>query len=69
MRHDCIACGACCQGAKVYVRPGEEEERIRRLAAELGVTEGAVSDEQWLIRNGGQCAFLKDDGLCAIHAE
>ena len=68
MQHNCIGCGACCQGAKVYVRPGEEADRVRRLAKELGVVEEAVGDDNWLLRDGGRCAFLQDDGLCSIHA-
>ncbi len=68
MRHSCVACGACCQGAKVYVRPGDEAERIKRLAVELGYDRAAIDEDDWLIRNGGSCAFLQDDGLCHIHA-
>ena len=64
-RHACRACGMCCHGHSVGLS-GDEPERIRRYAAELGL-EDPIDDEGFLRFAEGRCLFLDTDKLCRIH--
>jgi len=64
-RHSCTGCGSCCQGAVVHLL-GDEAERMRGFAAQLGLPEPVDGAE--LRRVGGDCVFLAEDRRCRIHA-
>lgn len=79
-RWSCGACGACCHGLAVEVSP-EEEARIDPtlyedlLGGEGFVEEAFIDPDRPAVRilrqrheAGSACVFLRDDGLCAVHA-
>ncbi|MBN2800302.1 MAG: YkgJ family cysteine cluster protein [Deltaproteobacteria bacterium] len=70
LRHRCAACGGSCQSVKVRILSQEEEDRIVRLGAELGVDAPVVGPAalRQLRHEGGGCAFQAEDGRCRIHS-
>ena len=65
LRHACSACGTCCHGWRVRVRP-DELAGLERCAAELDVADPVVDGN--LRQVEGRCVFLAEGGLCRIHA-
>lgn len=75
--YDCLRCGKTCRSkVRIHVDPYsrrqvEGSDLGRRIALEVGGppvledADGAVVTA----RRNGQCAFLRDDALCAIQAE
>lgn len=66
LRHECTACGGCCQGVRVPVYNDQERERVRRAAAHLSVLDPIDGDALRMVK--GRCVFLGDDFKCRIHA-
>ena len=71
-QYSCHGCGDCCRDFTVQLR----DRDLRKLADQkwadrmgIPITQ-TFRGQSYLARNAdGSCVFLKDDGLCRIHAE
>ena len=66
LRHQCTACGGCCQTTKISLAEGEPEQ-VTHIGSTLGVTD-PVADRH-LRMDAGRCVFLDPQELCRIHAQ
>ncbi|MBT3220778.1 MAG: YkgJ family cysteine cluster protein [Proteobacteria bacterium] len=67
LRHRCYACGKCCYGITPGLVDEEEEERIKRHSATLGI-ENPVEDGAVRFKDG-ECVLLDSRRLCLVHGE
>ncbi|MDX9723936.1 MAG: YkgJ family cysteine cluster protein [Myxococcota bacterium] len=76
-QQECTGCGRSCQGQLIGPLADSEVDRVAELLDELASTrpylkEGAIARVPgqlglYFNMRHGQCVFLDDDGLCAIH--
>ena len=71
-KYSCHGCGVCCRDFTVQLRD-EDLEKLDRQGWEEILGEPVVADfrgRSYLRRReDGSCVFLKEDGLCRIHAD
>ena len=71
-KYSCHGCGDCCRDFTVQLRKRDIQKlESQGWAAKIGeeVTQGFRGQTYLKRRDDGSCIFLREDGLCRIHAE